>query len=61
MNDRLIGINELAETLDVPISWIYARTRLKGPDAIPHLKLGKYVKFNLAEVMDWVRIQSEAQ
>lgn len=66
MSTKLIGVNELAETLGVPPSWIYARTRLKGPDTIPHLKVGKYVKFKTdpergpVEVMEWIQAQNEA-
>lgn len=36
----------LAEYLAVPASWIYERTRRNAPETIPHLKLGKYVRFN---------------
>jgi hypothetical protein len=35
MNQKLIGVSELAEFLGVPLSWVYARTRLKGTDSIP--------------------------
>ena len=41
MNQNLIGINEMAEKLSVPTSWIYQRTRT---NEIPHYKIGKYVK-----------------
>lgn len=61
MAARLVGINEMAETLDVPITWLYARTRLKGPNAVPHMKVGKYVKFKVDEVMAWIEAQNEAQ
>jgi hypothetical protein len=32
--------------LGVPIGWIYKRTRKNGPEMIPHIKLGKYVRFD---------------
>ena len=54
MIDRLIDPKELAHELGVPVSWIYSRTRQKGPDTIPHLKLGKYCRFRLMEVIDWL-------
>ncbi|MBA3018747.1 MAG: helix-turn-helix domain-containing protein [Proteobacteria bacterium] len=58
---KLIGVNELAEVLGVPASWVYSRTRMKGPDSIPSLQLGKYVKFELDKVLDWLKKQNEAE
>lgn len=54
MENRLIGVNELSETLGVHQSWIYSRTRLKGTGQIPHIRVGKYVRFNLDNVMEWL-------
>ena len=39
-------VAELAAYLRVPKTWIYDRTRIDGPDIIPHVKLGKYVRFD---------------
>ena len=36
----------LAGFLGVPVGWVYKRTRRNGPEKIPHIKLGKYVRFN---------------
>ena len=58
MIQNLIGINEVAEKLDVPVSWVYSRTRT---NEIPFYKIGKYVKFDESEVWDWVKKQSEAE
>ena len=60
MNEKLIGVNELAEILGVPPLWIYARSRETGPESIPRLKVGKYVKFELDKVMDWLKEKNEA-
>ena len=60
MNQNLLTVEEMAESLRVPKSWIYSRTREKGPDAIPRLRVGKYLRFNSTEVMKWiVKQQSE--
>jgi len=40
------SVDKVAEHLGVPRSWIYDRTRKNGPEVIPHVKLGKYVRFN---------------
>ena len=39
-------VEDLASHLGVPKTWVYDRTRENGPEVIPHLKLGKYVRFN---------------
>ena len=57
MNQILIGVEEMAKKLDVPVSWLYARTRTHE---IPHLKVGKYVRFNESEVWEWLKNQNEA-
>ena len=61
MNQKLIGVLELAEILGVPPSWVYARTRMKGPDSIPMIRVGKYVKFELDKVMDWLKKRNEVE
>ena len=39
---RLFTIQEAAEALRIPISWLYERTRR---NAIPCRRIGKYVRF----------------
>ena len=51
---NLVTVKEMAERLSVPVSWIYERTRL-GQKAIPHLRLGKYIRFDQEEVMAFFR------
>jgi excisionase family DNA binding protein len=52
MNQNLIGIKEMASKLDVPVSWLYSRTR---SSEIPHFKIGKYVRFDVDQVMEWIK------
>ncbi len=40
------SVENLSAYLGVPKTWIYDRTRENGPEVIPHIKLGKYVRFN---------------
>jgi excisionase family DNA binding protein len=56
MDQNLVGIKTMAKKLDVPISWLYSRTRI---NEIPHYKVGKYVKFDESEVMKWLKDQQE--
>ena len=60
MTRKLVGVNELAETLSVPPSWIYSRTRLKDDGRIPHTRCGKYVRFDVDAVLDWLEKKGEA-
>jgi len=54
MDKKLIGVKTMAEKLDVAKSWIYSRTRT---NEIPHYKVGKYVKFEESEIMEWLKSQ----
>ena len=56
-HDKLLTVKEMAEILSVPISWLYQRTRL-GQDGIPHIKMGKYVRFKPDEVIAFLREQA---
>lgn len=49
---KLLSVEELAEFLDVPKSWIYRKTFERK---IPHVKLGKYVRFHPEEIEQWVK------
>ena len=51
---RLLTVSEIARVLHVSPSWIYQRTRL-GNVGIPHIKVGKYVRFDLPEVLAFLR------
>jgi excisionase family DNA binding protein len=51
----LATVEEIAAFLRVPNSWVYERTRRRGMERIPHFKLGKYLRFDRREVLDWVQ------
>ena len=53
--DELMTVNEIAAQLKVPVSWIYERTRRRGKERIPHMKLGKYLRFSASEVTTWLQ------
>lgn len=54
-----LTIDELAEKLRVHKSWLYSKTRETGQEAIPRVKVGKYIRFIEADVMDWLKRQNE--
>jgi excisionase family DNA binding protein len=47
-----LTIDEAAALIRVPKSWLYERTRT---NTIPHLKLGKYLRFDRDELAAWAR------
>lgn len=49
-NQKLVGVEEVAAFLGVPKSWVYERTRRRGNECLPHLKVGKYLRFRLSDV-----------
>ncbi len=56
---ELLTIDQQAERLKVKKSWLYAQTRQKGPDSIPVLRVGKYLRFRSTEVETWLRERQE--
>ena len=51
MTERLLTADEVAELLAVPVSWVRESTR---SGAMPCVRLGRYVRFELAEVEAWL-------
>jgi len=54
---NLLSVDEMAETLKVPKSWLYSRTRKTGPGTIPNIRVGKYIRFELEKVLNWLEKQ----
>ena len=56
---ELLTAEELAERLRVPASWVREQTRSRalGGDPLPHLRLGRYIRFRWGsqELEDWLR------
>ena len=43
--EELLTVEDVAALFRVPKSWVYERTRRRGADRLPFIKLGKYVRF----------------
>lgn len=56
-SQRLLTAEEVAELLRVPKSWVYERTRRRGLEQLPHLKLGKYLRFEESAVLEFLARQ----
>ncbi len=46
--DHLLTAEELAVSLNVPLSWVYEQSRMGN---IPTHRLGRYIRFDLHEVL----------
>lgn len=53
MNDNLVGVEDLADALGVPVSWVY-----KHVDQIPTVRVGRYVRFEKQAVLEYLKGQS---
>jgi excisionase family DNA binding protein len=54
LETELLTVSEIAAALKVPVSWVYERTRRSGTEQIPHIKLGKYLRFRWSAVRQWL-------
>lgn len=48
---KLLTVKELATYLAVPLSWVYERTRPGAKHRLPHVRVGKYIRFDLEKVL----------
>jgi excisionase family DNA binding protein len=51
MTERLVDARVVADRLGVPESWVRETTR---SGAIPHVRLGRYVRYDLEDVGAWL-------
>lgn len=56
-NEKLLTIQQVAELLHVPVSWVYGRTRKRSIGRLPGIRLGKYWRFREEEIHAWVESQ----
>jgi len=58
----LLTPQQLADKLTVPTTWVREKTRerarIRDVDPLPLVRLGKYVRFDWAEVEIWLKRQS---
>ena len=50
--DDLLDINELAKKMHVKVSTVYGWVH---EDYIPHIKLGRLVRFSEKKIEEWIR------
>jgi excisionase family DNA binding protein len=55
-SDHLLNAADVAELLSVPVSWVREHTR---SGRIPHVQLGRYVRYRYETIVSWVAEQEE--
>ena len=51
---EVLTAKDLAARWQVPESWVREQTRSRAADPIPHVRLGRYIRFSLnAELAAW--------
>lgn len=56
---ELMTVQQVAELLQVPVSWVYGRLRERSLEKLPGYRLGKYWRFDKEEVLAWLAQQRE--
>jgi excisionase family DNA binding protein len=51
---EFLTVQQVAELLQVPVSWVYGRMRKRSVERLPGYRLGKYWRFDKREVLAWV-------
>jgi predicted DNA-binding transcriptional regulator AlpA len=56
--DEILTPFQVAERLQVKPSWVYEQTReraaVRNADPLPHIKLGRYLRFDWKDVLAWL-------
>jgi excisionase family DNA binding protein len=58
MREHLLTAAEVGELLSVPESWVRQESR---ENRIPHVRLGRYVRFDREAVLGWLETQRAGQ
>ena len=58
-NHELLTGDELCQKLKIKKSFLYSPVRRKGADAIPCIMIGKYLRYDLEAVKQWIEKQNQ--
>ena len=56
----LLTVIDVADMLKLPLTWVYERTRRRGPGRLPGFKIGAYWRYRRDEVLAWIGEQQAA-
>jgi excisionase family DNA binding protein len=57
VTERLLTAADVAELLNLPESWVREAAR---QDRIPHLRLGRYIRYHAPAIHAWLAQQADA-
>ena len=56
--EEILTPTQVAARLQVKPSWVYEQTReraeVRNSDPLPHMKMGRYLRFDWKDVADWL-------
>jgi excisionase family DNA binding protein len=52
--DELLTVKDAARVLNVNVSWVYEHSRDDADDRLPFVKLGKYLRFDRADLRAYI-------
>jgi excisionase family DNA binding protein len=58
--DDLMTVEEVASLLKVKVSWVYDRISDSHGHPLPHVRLGRYIRFERAAVIAFIQQQRKA-
>ncbi len=53
-NEEILTPEEVASLLRVSESWVYEKSRRRCRDPLPCFRIGRYIRFSRAAVMNWL-------
>lgn len=58
MDEPVLTPQQVAARLQVKPSWVYEQTRdrasVRATDPLPHIKMGRYLRFDWCDVREWL-------
>ena len=55
--EELLTVEDLAALLKVKVSWVYDRISPKHRERLPHIRLGRYIRFERSAVFEFIQRQ----
>ncbi len=60
-DEELLTVEEVSRLLKVPVSWVYEQCRVGVRHPLPHLKLGKYLRFSKSDLLDYMEARKRGE
>ena len=60
-DEELLTVEEVSRLLKVPVSWVYEQCREGARDRLPHVKLGKYLRFSKSDLRDYMEARKRGE